>query len=202
MAITYVPHEDPIQKWPPFLDPLLPVLPASRDELLHMLGNPASLNDPEAPSKEWVKRNIVERRDMPGIPHKWYFQCHRLAEARFREGLRRAQVVCPEYVITRAASFNFRHMQHNPKLPLSDHSWGAAIDINPEQNKAVRFKKRSDVPEFFSKEWLKIWPAGFPRAFVDAMLSVGLTWGGDWDRDWDHKDQSFIDPMHWQLRLQ
>ena len=45
-----------------------------------------------------------------------------------REGLRRAQLSCPEYAIERCGSFNFRHIQHNPAKPLSTHAFGATID--------------------------------------------------------------------------
>jgi len=31
-------------------------------------------------------------------------------------------------------------------------------------------------------------------------LGFKIRWGGDWDGDWDHKDQSFHDLPHFELR--
>lgn len=196
--ITYIPHEDPVTRWPAFDAPPL-TIPRTRAEVYATFGDPGhglAVADPS-----WGRANIVERRDMPGVPPRFYFQCHRLAEARVREAFRRCTVVCPEYRIERAGCFNFRHIRHDPKRALSLHSFGIAVDINADDNAGRQFKSRDDVPDFFSPEWSAIWPHGVPRAFVDAWLSVGFVWGGDWDRDWQADDQTYVDPMHFQLAL-
>lgn len=196
MTITYVPHEDAITRWPPFEGPPAKI-PATRAEVYATYGNPGR----GIVDENWRRREIVERRDMPGVPSKYYFQCHRLAEARIREGFRRCQIACPEYRIDRAGCFVFRHIRHDPSRALSLHSFGIALDINPEKNRGIQFAHKGDVPEFFSREWWQLWPEGMPRDFIDAWLSLGFVWGGDWDRDWDSADETYVDPMHLQLAL-
>lgn len=170
----------------------LPHLPRTRADLTTMFGSPGTLTL----DKAWERANIVDchgtsgdHPSMPGVPAKWYFRTHRLAEPYFREALRRAQEAAPDYRMERASSFNFRHQRHDPKRPLSAHSWGVAIDVDPALNFARTFT-RGTRPAPWSPEWMKIWPKGLPRAFVEAMTSIGLTWGGWWLE---------CDPMHFCL---
>jgi hypothetical protein len=214
MPTTYVPREDPLLKWGPFTDPT--PIPRSRAEVYRIFGDPRLRGADGKPvgkvDPAWVKKNLVEfqgKNALPGVPPKWYFNCHRLIAPRMREGLRRAQVAAPDYRIKRAACFNYRHIRHDtpakakkenrPLRDLSLHAVAIAIDIDAPDNQAVEFKRREDVPDFWSPEWMEIWPRGLPREFVDAMISVGFKWGGDWDRDWNAQDQLFVDPQHWEL---
>lgn len=174
--------DPPPSTWAPFDGPLKKQ-PANRTEVYEIFGNPGV----GAVDGAWEKANILTSRDMPGIPSKWYFQCHKLVEPYMREGLRRARLAAPDYVIARAASFVFRHMRYDPSMPLSYHSWGIAIDIDADRNFAKTFKAGA-TPEPWSPAWLAIWPKGLPRAFVEAMESVGWRWGGRW--------KGFCDPMH------
>lgn len=100
----------------------------------------------------------------------------------------------------RVGGFNFRRMRHDtperakaegrPLRPLSRHSWGAAVDIDADNNAAKEFAAgRTPVP--WSAEWTAVWPRGLQPWFVEAMESVGFRWGGRW--------QGFCDPMHWEL---
>lgn len=175
--------EAPPPKWAPFDGPLARQ-PQTRREVYEVFGNPGT----GAVDGAWEKANIITTRTLPGIPSKWYFQCHRLVEPYLREGLRRAQLAAPDYKIERAASFVFRHQRYDASRPLSYHSWGIAIDIDADRNFAKTFSPAAKTPEPWSPEWTKIWPKGLPQAFIEAMESVGFVWGGRW--------KGFCDPMH------
>lgn len=66
--------------------------------------------------------------------------------------------------------FNFRAKRSSSKL--STHTWGIAIDLNPETNPMGK-------------------PGRMPEGIVRAFRDFGFTWGGDWSG----KNQ---DPMHFQ----
>ena len=98
-----------------------------------------------------------------------------------------------------------RHIRHDSANPLSLHSWGVAIDIDPARNKA-RTVLRGRAPVPWSDEWMDAWPSGVDKDFVTAMESVGFTWGGVWGKlggDFAERAAraSFLDPMHFELRV-
>lgn len=174
-------------KWPPF-DGILARVPANMKEVYATYGNPGSkVVDPN-----WQAQNIITVRDLPGIPEKFYFACHRIVEPYMREGLRRARIAAPEYKIERAASFVFRHQRHDERRPLSYHAWGIAIDINSDDNFSKTFENADITIAPWSPTWQKIWPKGIPQLFVEAMESVGFAWGGRWKG-------GFVDPMHFEM---
>lgn len=70
-------------------------------------------------------------------------------------------------------AFNFRLMRGGALLSM--HSYGIAVDWDPERNP-------------LGKAWDPI--RGVPRIVIDAYKSEGWTWGGDW-----HKRP---DPQHFQ----
>jgi hypothetical protein len=82
-------------------------------------------------------------------------------------------------------------------LPLSLHSYGCAVDINADDNRAITFK-RGRCPEAWSLEWHKLYPKGVPQGIVDAFKSCGFAWGSDWDEDGLESDETFCDPMHFE----
>lgn len=69
-----------------------------------------------------------------------------------------------------------RHVDHDPKKPLSLHSWGIAVDFDPGDNPRTR-KREGTVT--------------MHPAFVREFDRAGWTWGGRW------KGNSY-DPMHFQ----
>jgi len=195
--ISSTPTEPPmltVASWEPWDGPL-GQLPRTRADVYDVFGNPGV----GKADRRWRRQNIIEVRDMPGVPHKWYFQCHKLAEPYIREAFRRAQLSCPEYQIERAASFVFRHQRHDPARPLSMHSFGIAVDVDPSHNRS-RYFKRGKGPELGTPEWYEAWPDGLPRRFVEAFQSVGFAWGGDWDEDGTSLDHTYLDPQHFELR--
>lgn len=97
-------------------------------------------------------------------------------DAIFRAGLAKAQLAAPDYQIERVGGFVFRPKRSDGS-ELSLHAYGAALDIDAEKNRAIRFD-RGAVPVPWSAKWMELWPEGLPRAFVEAMESTGLVWGG------------------------
>jgi hypothetical protein len=161
--------------------------PVDRTDVYRIFGNPGTGKvDPK-----WFKANIVEfqgKRAIPGIPPRWYFQCHRLAEPYVREGFRRFRLTGSDYVVERVGGFNFRHQRNDPSRPLSYHSWGIAIDINSSANAGWYVKS---PPEPWSDEWTAHYPRGVPKELVRAFESVGWKWGGRWS--------GYCDPQHFEL---
>jgi hypothetical protein len=157
------------------------ILPTTPEELEMVYGKPG------AEDTKWYKQNIMEVRDFPGVPMKWYVQVHRKAEPFFRAGLDRACRLS-RYRIKRVGGFNYR-LRTSGSGKLSIHASGAALDIDADTNKATRFQDGYN-PGPWSPEWMDIWPRGLPKDFVLAMESAGLTWGG--------RFSTYVDPMHFQ----
>jgi hypothetical protein len=177
------PEEPPFQK---FAGP--GAIPESRNGVYRLYGNPGS----GKVDRKWQRKHMVMARDLPGTWNKGKgrLYCHKLTEERLREALRRCQVLGVLGYIERLGCFNFRHQRHDPSRPLSYHSWGIAVDINPKDNSPKRFGIRME-PKPFSDVWWDYWPKGVPPELVEAFESTGWTWGGRWSR--------FVDPMHFQL---
>jgi hypothetical protein len=185
-------HEDTgetKQIWEVFDGPL-DHLPRNRRDVYKIFGDPSNGSKVD---KHWYKQNIRTYRKamaLPGVDPNRYVKLHRLAEPYVREALLRTQSVS-DYKITRFGDFNYRLMKAANRL--SYHAFGIAFDINPEDNKAIRYRHSRDKPEPFSDEWWGVYPKGMPKSFVDAIKSVGFGWGGDWS--------TFSDAMHFELVL-
>jgi len=76
-----------------------------------------------------------------------------------------------KHIVTFGGCYNFRVKRKSEKL--STHSWGIAIDLNPETNQQG---KSGDMHS----------------AIVDIFKQYGFTWGGDWPG-------RSKDPMHFQF---
>ena len=195
MSTVIAAHESPVLKvlaWEPWDGPLSP-LPRTRADVYRVYGNPGVGKI----DRKWERENMVTAKGLAMVPRGKLY-CHKIAEPHIREGFRRASISCPGYVLTRVGCFNFRHQRHDSKRPLSRHSWGIALDVDPDDNRGVYFKKK-ETPVAFSEQWYKVWPKSIPPEFVDAMKSVGFAWGADWDEDGDSTDHTFLDPMHFEL---
>lgn len=142
--------------------------------------------------KKWERKNMGLAKGLPGRWNngKGRMYCHNKMAPALREALRRCEVYGVLDYIDRMGCFKWRHIQHNPKKPLSYHSWGIAVDINPKHNRLKRYK-RGSAPDPHTDEWWEVWPKGVPENLVYAFKEAGFTWGGDW--------QTVPDPMHFQL---
>lgn len=79
-------------------------------------------------------------------------------------------------------SYNLRHIGDDPSKPLSIHSWGLAVDINPADNP-------------IQKTFRTNFPVGAVREIKSITLSNGVPifkWGGDY--------KSLKDTMHWEVQ--
>ena len=116
---------------------------------------------------KWIRTNIV------GVELEGYHKTiwlHKLLQSALQDAWNGAITACPDYAVCRVASLSTRHKLHNVNKPLSMHSWGIAIDINPATN---AYGTQGDIP----------------AEFVQAFKDVGFSWGGDWKTP---------DPMHFQ----
>lgn len=116
--------------------------------------------------------NIVTLKNVCGTGLN--IQMHRLVSSLFELCLAEAMKRCPKYKIRMLGGFNVRHMRHDPKMPLSIHSWGAAFDVNWDKN-PMGSKLITDLPP----EW------------VAAFTEQGWNWGGAW--------KGIKDAMHFQF---
>jgi hypothetical protein len=196
VALDPIKPTTPIQAAPfvPFDGPLSD-RPNTRKEVIAMFGDPSrgGLYKVKA-DPTWQAQNIVElhgdKAFLPILASR-YFPIHHDIEPYAREAFRRAEEAVPGY-IQRAGTwgYNFRHMRHDPKKPLSNHSWGIAIDVNPDDNRAKDFGA-GKRPELWGADWLKRWPRGLPPRVVEAFESCGFAWGGRW--------KGYCDPMHFEF---
>lgn len=163
-------------------------IPKSRKDVISVYGDCGQ----KKLSKKWERENMILLKGLPGSWNKGKgrMYCHRKMAPALKEALRR----CEEYgvldYIYRMGCFKWRHIQHNSDKPLSFHSWGISVDINPKDNKLKRYK-RGKAPEPHSEEWWLVWPHGVPKLLVQAFKEAGFSWGGDW--------QTVPDPMHMEL---
>lgn len=146
------------------------------------------------PDPKWEARCLVELHEETAILPRFgrrYWKHHKLIDEYVREAFTRAELVAPGYALIERGTwaYNFRHMRHNPKLPLSYHSYGIAIDVNPKDNGAKTVTRKL---ERWSPEWKKLWPAGVSADLVAAFKSCGFAWGGDWN--------GYCDPMHFEWK--
>ena len=151
------------------------------------------------PHSAWAREHIVycggagkaERPAMPGVPAWLWFACHRRAEPKLRAAFAAAQAACPTYAIGSAGCWVYRHQRHDPSRPLSNHSWGAAVDVDAANNGLKSYSVGTE-PKPWSMPWVKTWPKGLPQAWVEGFVSVGgIGWGGAW--------KGAIDPMHLEV---
>lgn len=172
--------------------PFVPVLTAKHATELYGMPD----GDPHSP---WAKGHIVycggggraELAAMPGVPPHLWFAVHRRGEPKLRKAFAAAQRACPTYKVRSAGCWVYRHQRHDPTRPLSNHSWGAAVDVDAADN-ASRSFATGNAPRPWSPAWRKFWPAGLPQAWVEGFLAVGgIGWGGSWSL--------FVDPMHFEV---
>jgi hypothetical protein len=182
-----------VDGWPLFDGPPGEV-PSGRREMVKTYGEPHvtyTKTGTARVSKEFGRRlHTIPAALLPGYHRPIYM--HRLVSGRFREALRRSRILAPSYEFKRIGCFNPRHMRHNKSMPLSDHTWGIAFDINASTNRAFYRKEKDPLP--FEEGWESF--SDLPIEIVEIFEGLGFSWGGRWG----NKKPGFCDPMHFSLR--
>lgn len=122
------------------------------------------------PDEAWVEANIAQAE----VPILGSVTCHRVMIPQLAAALREieseglASLIRPEDY---AGCYAPRFIDRNPDLPLSNHAFGLAIDLNSDTN---QLGTSGDMD---------------PRV-VEIFQKWGFEWGGHWERP---------DPMHFEL---
>lgn len=159
-------------------DVIPPRAPNGLAEIMATYGDP-KYRPPGVVDAAWESANMVTVRDLPLVNHKLYM--HRLIATPLRRALARCAVI-GGYELTRIGCYAPRAQRGSNGFLLSLHTWGVAVDINPEQNPLVT-PCYEDDPRRAGYDI----PDGWIRAFEDE----GWMWGGNFK----HR----FDPMHFQM---
>jgi hypothetical protein len=168
-------------------------IPQNRDEMLVVYGDPNVTYESGGkvvPDHKWEKDNmiLVSKGLIAGYDKRLYM--HKLVVERFCGAMK--AVYNLGYRFKSIGCFNPRHQRYDRNLPLSDHTWGIAFDIDPPKNKP--FYRDASSPRPFDYNWHRV--SSMTEDVVDIFKYYGFEWGGDWGK----KLGGFVDPMHFSLR--
>lgn len=151
-------------------------------------GNPRNRSDPAKPSNAWESANLVYVQPpfvmrYDGIALKRGIRIHRLCAdsllkvlGRIWEASGRSQAKIDEWGVSiYGGGYTYKLMKSGRALSM--HSWGCAIDLDPERN-----GYKDNTPNF----------ANIPEV-IAAFDAEGWVWGGRW------KDP--CDGMHFQAAV-
>jgi D-alanyl-D-alanine carboxypeptidase len=111
----------------------------------------------------WGPRRLYVHKKIVPMLHEALAECERLGG----------------YELRTLGCFAPRMKRSSPTLSV--HSWGAAVDINADDNPPMRIRTPDD---------LLMRRKTIPDEWVAAFKSIGWAWGGDFSSYWD--------PMHFQ----
>jgi hypothetical protein len=141
-----------------------------------------------------IRKRLVSLEGLPGRFNKGNGKLHNFHKLAAPH-LRLALELCDKFGVVdelyRIGTFNYRHMRHDPNRPLSFHSYGVCVDLNPRENFGWVPKGDEKKIAPFSPGWWKKYPRSLSEVAVLCFKKAGFAWGGDW--------ASFRDPMHFEL---
>lgn len=156
------------------------VPPRGRDQIIETFGDIFSyIRTDHTLDPEWQLDSLVTIPLPFSLPLSWdparqvqHMTCHKLLSPVFEEVFR---TICSSGLQSQLTSFggcfSFRPQRNGTRL--SSHSWGIAIDLNPESNQQGT-------------------PGTMPTVIVAIFHDAGFTWGGEWR-------ERTRDPMHFQF---
>lgn len=150
--------------------------------------------DAKVLGKEGMKQTLVKLEGLPGRFNRGdgvLRDLHPLVAPHLRLALELCERFGVIDEIYRIGTFNYRHMRHDPSKPLSFHSYGICVDVNPRENFGWVPTGDEKAVQPFSKDWYQKYPRGLSEAAVLCFRKAGFAWGGSWP--------SFRDPMHFEL---
>lgn len=150
--------------------------------------------DAKALGEQGMQKKLVALEGLPGRFNRGDGKLYGLHPL-MAPHLRLALQLCRDFgvidEIHRIGTFNYRYMRHDPSLPLSFHSYGICIDLNPRENFGWVTSELERSVQPFSDAWYRKYPRGLSEVAVRCFKKAGFGWGGDWS--------SFRDPMHFEL---
>ena len=155
-------------------------IPNGYTEVITAYGDPQF--DGHTVSPKWESANMIVIRNIPCGIGKLYV--HKNIAAPLMNALGACERLQDGYIIERIGCFAPR-FQRGSTSAVSLHTFGIAVDINPERNMLV-FPCELNDPRRTDPRYSNI-----PRAWIDAFEAEGWFWGGRFK----HR----FDPMHLQF---
>lgn len=159
---------------------LMPDVPNGYDEIVSFFGDPHF--DGNTVDPKWEEENMtLVQWPQWGIPRLYL---HRKIIQPLQNAIVLARMTLPTYSIRRIGCFNPR-FQRGSSSVVSVHTFGAAVDINSDQNPLIAPCAEDDPRRAETKYH------DLPDEWIDAFRRQGFFWGGDFS--------SRFDPMHFQF---
>jgi hypothetical protein len=170
-----------------------PTVPAGLEGIIATYGDPKF--NGRAVDKSWEAESMVGCYDRnadpskrgPRLPLIWKpLYVHKLIVGPLAAALGMCADLNDGYRLLSIGCFAPRYKRSQPG-EISVHSWGIAVDINADTNKAIADCLPSD-----SRRASGSGAFDLPAAWVDCFKRAGWIWGGDFKG-------GYFDPMHFQL---